>query len=91
MNLFRLLHYHATEYPDRPAVKTGRRRTYKELDHMSDYVLQKLTENESEERLRVFYCGREQKGYAVAYISVMKAGGAYIYWISYRRAELSTC
>ena len=34
------------KYPDRPAVKDGMGElTYKELDHMSDYVAQKLTEN----------------------------------------------
>lgn len=67
------------KYPDRPAVKDGMGElTYKELDHMSDYVAQKLTENGfGREKVAGILCGRT-KEYAVAYIGVMKAGGAYV-------------
>ena len=65
------------KYPDRPAVRDGMGElTYKELDHMSDYVAQKLTENGfGREKVAGILCGRT-KEYAVAYIGVMKAGGA---------------
>ena len=67
------------KYPDRPAVKDGMGElTYKELDHMSDYVAQKLTQNGfGREKVAGILCGRT-KEYAVAYIGVMKAGGAYV-------------
>ena len=67
------------KYPDRPAVRDGMGElTYKELDHMSDYVAQKLTENGfGREKVAGILCGRT-KEYAVAYIGVMKAGGAYV-------------
>ena len=67
------------KYPDRSAVRDGMGElTYKELDHMSDYVAQKLTENGfGREKVAGILCGRT-KEYAVAYIGVMKAGGAYV-------------
>ena len=67
------------KYPDRPAVRDGMGElTYKELDHMSDYVAQKLTQNGfGREKVAGILCGRT-KEYAVAYIGVMKAGGAYV-------------
>ena len=50
------------KYPDRPAVRDGMGElTYKELDHMSDYVAQKLTEMAlAGKRLQVF-CAEEQR------------------------------
>ncbi len=67
------------KYPDRPAVRDGIGEiTYKELDKMSDYIAQKLTENGfGREKAAGILCGRT-KEYAVAYVGVMKAGGAYV-------------
>ncbi|MDD5803771.1 MAG: amino acid adenylation domain-containing protein [Clostridia bacterium] len=67
------------KYPDRPAVRDGMGEiTYKELDKMSDYVAQKLTENGfGREKAAGILCGRT-KEFAVAYVGVMKAGGAYV-------------
>ena len=69
----------AAKYPDRPAVRDGSGEiTYRELDRMSDYVAQKLTENGfGREKAAGILCGRT-KEYAVAYVGVMKAGGAYV-------------
>lgn len=69
----------AAKYPDRPAVRDGRGEiTYKELDRMSDYIAQKLTENGfGREKAAGILCGRT-KEFAIAYIGVMKAGGAYV-------------
>ena len=69
----------AAKYPDRPAVRDGNGEiTYRELDKMSDYIAQKLTENGfSREKVAGILCGRT-KEYAVAYVGVMKAGGAYV-------------
>ena len=67
------------KYPDRPAVRDGIGEiTYKELDRMSDYIAQKLTENGfGREKAAGILCGRT-KEFAVAYVGVMKAGGAYV-------------
>ena len=67
------------KYPDRPAVRDGNGEiTYRELDKMSDYIAQKLTENGfGREKAAGILCGRT-KEYAVAYVGVMKAGGAYV-------------
>ena len=67
------------KYPDRPAVRDGIGEiTYKELDKMSDYIAQKLTENGfGREKAAGILCGRT-KEYAIAYVGVMKAGGAYV-------------
>ena len=52
--------------------------TYKELDHMSDYVAQKLTENGfGREKVAGILCGRT-KEYAVAYIGVMRPAVPYV-------------
>ena len=52
--------------------------TYRELDRMSDYIAQKLTENGfGPEQAAGILCGRT-KEYTVAYVGVMKAGGAYV-------------
>ena len=69
----------AAKYPDRPAVRDGNGEiTYRELDKMSDYIAQKLTENGfGREKAAGILCGRT-KEYAVAYVGVMKAGGAYV-------------
>ena len=68
-----------SKYPDRPAVRDGIGEiTYKELDRMSDYIAQKLTENGfGREKAAGILCGRT-KEFAVAYVGVMKAGGAYV-------------
>ena len=67
------------KYPDRPAVRDGKGEiTYRELDRMSDYVAQKLTENGfGREQAAGILCGRTRE-FAVAYVGVMKAGGAYV-------------
>ena len=67
------------KYPDRPAVRDGMGEiTYRELDRMSDYVAQKLTENGfGREQAAGILCGRTRE-FAVAYVGVMKAGGAYV-------------
>ena len=67
------------KYPDRPAVRDGLGEiTYKELDRMSDYIAQKLTENGfGREKAAGILCGRT-KEFAIAYVGVMKAGGAYV-------------
>ena len=67
------------KYPDRPAVRDGNGEiTYRELDKMSDYIAQKLTENGfGREQAAGILCGRT-KEFAVAYVGVMKAGGAYV-------------
>lgn len=67
------------KYPDRAAVRDGQAElTYRELDKMSDYVAQKLTENGfGREKVAGILCGRT-KEYAIAYIGIMKAGGAYV-------------
>ena len=67
------------KYPDRPAVRDGAGEfTYRELDRMSDYIAQKLTENGfGREKVTGILCGRT-KEYAAAYVGVMKAGGAYV-------------
>ena len=67
------------KYPDRPAVRDGLGEiTYKELDRMSDYIAQKLTQNGfGREKAAGILCGRT-KEFAVAYVGVMKAGGAYV-------------
>ena len=67
------------KYPDRQAVRDGKDAiTYRELDRMSDYIAQKLTENGfGREKAAGILCGRT-KEFAVAYIGVMKAGGAYV-------------
>ncbi|WP_291805809.1 non-ribosomal peptide synthetase, partial [Blautia sp.] len=69
----------AAKYPDRPAVRDGMGEfTYRELDRMSDYIAQKLTENGfGREKAAGILCGRT-KEYAAAYVGVMKAGGAYV-------------
>ena len=69
----------ATRYPDRPAVRDDSGDfTYRELDRMSDYIAQKLTENGfGPEQAAGILCGRT-KEYTVAYVGVMKAGGAYV-------------
>ena len=69
----------AAKYPDRPAVRDESGDfTYRELDQMSDYVAQKLTENGfGPEQAAGILCGRT-KEYAAAYVGVMKAGGAYV-------------
>ena len=69
----------AAKYPDRPAVRDGMGElTYRELDRMSDYIAQKLTENGfGREKTAGVLCGRT-KEYAAAYVGVMKAGGAYV-------------
>ena len=68
-----------TKYPDKAAVKDEfGELTYKELDRMSDYVAQKLTENGvGREKVAGILCGRT-KEFTVAYLGVMKAGGAYV-------------
>lgn len=67
------------KYPDRPAVRDGMGEiTYKELDKLSDYVAQKLTENGfGREKAAGILCGRT-KEFAIGYVGVMKAGGAYV-------------
>lgn len=67
------------KYPDRPAVRDGMGEiTYKELDRLSDYVAQKLTENGfGREKAAGILCGRT-KEFAIGYVGVMKAGGAYV-------------
>ena len=67
------------KYPDRPAVRDGMGEiTYKELDKLSDYVAQKLTENGfGREKTAGILCGRT-KEFAIGYVGVMKAGGAYV-------------
>ncbi len=67
------------KYPDRPAVRDGQGEiTYQELDRMSDYIAQQLTENGfGREKAAGILCGRT-KEFAVAYVGVMKAGGAYV-------------
>ena len=67
------------KYPDRPAVRDGMGEiTYKELDRLSDYVAQKLTENGfGREKAAGILCGRK-KEFAIGYVGVMKAGGAYV-------------
>ena len=67
------------KYPDRPAVRDGMSEiTYKELDRLSDYVAQKLTENGfGREKAAGILCGRT-KEFAIGYVGVMKAGGAYV-------------
>ena len=51
------------KYPDRPAVRDGMGElTYKELDHMSDYVAQKLTENGFGREKGSRYFVRKNKG-----------------------------
>ena len=69
----------AARYPDRPAVRDDSGDfTYRELDRMSDYIAQKLTENGfGPEQAAGILCGRT-KEYTVAYVGVMKAGGAYV-------------
>ena len=69
----------AAKYPDRPAVRDEFGDfTYRELDKMSDYVAQRLTENGfGPEQATGILCGRT-KEYAIAYVGVMKAGGAYV-------------
>ena len=68
-----------TKYPDKAAVKDEfGELTYKELDRMSDYVAQKLTENGiGREKVAGILCGRT-KEFTIAYLGVMKAGGAYV-------------
>ena len=53
----------AAKYPDRPAVRDGRGEiTYKELDRMSDYIAQKLTENGfGREKAAGILCGRTKE------------------------------
>ena len=67
------------KYPDRIAVKDEFGEiTYKELDRMSDYVAQKLTENDfGKEKVAGILCGRT-KEFTIGYLGVMKAGGAYV-------------
>jgi len=67
------------KYPDKPAVRDGMGEiTYKELDKLSDYVAQKLTENGfGREKAAGILCGRT-KEFAIGYVGVMKAGGAYV-------------
>ena len=67
------------KYPDRPAIKDESGEiTYRELDQMSDYIAQNLTENGfGREKLPVS-CVEEQEKFAVSYVGVMKAGGAYV-------------
>lgn len=67
------------KYPDRPAVRDEfGELTYKELDRMSDYVAQKLTEKGfGKEKVAGILCGRT-KDFTVGYIGAMKAGGAYV-------------
>ena len=69
----------AARYPDKPAVRDDSGDfTYRELDRMSDYIAQKLTENGfGPEQAAGILCGRT-KEYTVAYVGVMKAGGAYV-------------
>ena len=69
----------AEKYPDRPAVRDGAGEiTYRELDRMSDYIAQKLTENGfGREKTAGILCGRT-KEFSAAYVGVMKAGGAYV-------------
>ena len=69
----------AAKYPDRPAVRDGKGEiTYKELDRMSDYIAQRLTENGfGREKAAGILCGRT-KEFSIAYVGVMKAGGAYV-------------
>ena len=69
----------AAKYPDRPAVRDALGQiSYRELDQMSDYIAQKLTENGfGREKAAGILCGRT-KEYAAAYVGVMKAGGAYV-------------
>ena len=63
----------------RAAVRDGMGEiTYKELDKLSDYVAQKLTENGfGREKTAGILCGRT-KEFAIGYVGVMKAGGAYV-------------
>lgn len=67
------------KYPDRTAVRDEfGKLTYRELDRMSDYVAQKLTENGfGREKVTGILCGRT-KDFTVGYIGAMKAGGAYV-------------
>ena len=69
----------AGKYPDRPAVKDEFGEiTYSELDRMSDYIAQKLTENGfGKETVAGILCGRT-KEFTIGYLGVMKAGGAYV-------------
>ena len=69
----------AAKYPDRPAVKDEFGEiTYSELDRMSDYIAQKLTENGfGKETVAGILCGRT-KEFTIGYLGVMKAGGAYV-------------
>ena len=67
------------KYPERPAIKDESGEiTYRELDQMSDYIAQNLTENGfGREKAAGILCGRTRE-FAVAYVGVMKAGGAYV-------------
>ena len=67
------------KYPDRPAAKDEFGEiTYSELDRMSDYIAQKLTENGfGKETVAGILCGRT-KEFTIGYLGVMKAGGAYV-------------
>ena len=67
------------KYPERIAVKDEfGELTYRELDRMSDYVAQKLTENGfGKEKVAGILCGRT-KEFTIGYLGVMKAGGAYV-------------
>jgi len=67
------------KYPDRPAVRDGMGElTYKELDHMSDYVSSEAYGKWLWQGKGCRHFVRKTKEYAVAYIGVMKAGGAYV-------------
>ena len=90
MDLFREA---AAKYPDRPAVRDEFGDfTYRELDKMSDYVAQRLTENGfGPEQATGILCGRT-KEYAIAYVGVMRPAELMFLWIrNTPRAELSTC
>ncbi|MCH5211240.1 MAG: amino acid adenylation domain-containing protein, partial [Oscillospiraceae bacterium] len=67
------------EYPDNTAViDENGSITYKELDRMSDYIAQKLTENGfGRENVAGILCGRTRE-FVAAVVGVMKAGGAYV-------------
>ncbi|MCH5210846.1 MAG: amino acid adenylation domain-containing protein, partial [Oscillospiraceae bacterium] len=68
-----------SEYPDNTAViDENGSITYKELDRMSDYIAQKLTEDGfGRENVAGILCGRTRE-FVAAYIGIMKAGGAYV-------------
>ena len=83
----------AARYPDRPAVRDDSGDfTYRELDRMSDYIAQKLTENGfGPEQAAGILCGRT-KEYTVAYVGVRRPAEPMFLWIrSIHRAELNIC